>query len=692
MSNSNNPKITKWAPGATTGTVVAGGNWWGAQLNQLGNPWGVFVASNGDVYVADHNNHRVVKWAPAATQGVVVAGGNSEGSEANQLRWPTGVFVDANENIYIADRNNSRVQKWAKNATAGTTVAGGSDFNSGNNVNRLDNPYGIFVDSENNIYVTSSWNHAVQKWAPGATQPVIVAGGNWFGSAANQLGEPWGIYVDSDKNVYVAERENNRVTKWAPGSKTGQIVAGGTGEGSSVAKLSRPSGVALDAEGNLYVSDQSNHRVQKFGKNPIIAIKAGDLTGQIKVKGVNDLTDEETKSLILTTLTATNVTLSSAISSTISIVDNDELPVVSFKFSSPTIVENSATDLTLTATPSVASDKDITIEFQTSGTAVESGEYTVSSKTLRIAKGQASGTITISTKNLDDTVVEPLESIVLGVKAITNASASTSTLTTFVESDDNPTYSVVSSKATVTEKNAKQEIEVKLPSAASRDVIVELGLGGSAKISEDYTFDFAGKGEFTVVAGGKGDGGERNKVGSPWGVSVLANGTVFVSSQNNAKVTRWAPGDSTGTIVAGDDWTQQQSNKIRNPMGIFVDKDETLYAISGFSNNVVRYTKGSPVGTVVAGGPSSGSEANKFSNPSGLFVDDAGSIFVADRNNDRIQKWAPGATSGTTVAGGNGAGAAAYQLSYPMGVFVDASGNIYVADQGNHRIQKWTKP
>ena len=702
VSNSNNPKITKWAPGATTGTVVAGGNWWGAQLNQLGNPWGVFVASNGDVYVADHNNHRVVKWAPAATQGVVVAGGNSEGSEANQLRWPTGVFVDANENIYIADRNNSRVQKWAKNATAGTTVAGGSDFNSGNNVNRLDNPYGIFVDSENNIYVTSSWNHAVQKWAPGATQPVIVAGGNWFGSAANQLGEPWGIYVDSDKNVYVAERENNRVTKWAPGSKTGQIVAGGTGEGSSVAKLSRPSGVALDAEGNLYVSDQSNHRVQKFGKNPIIAIKAGDLTGQIKVKGVNDLTDEETKSLILTTLTATNVTLSSAISSTISIVDNDELPVVNFKFSSPTIVENSATDLTLTATPSVASDKDITIEFQTSGTAVESGEYTVSSKTLRIAKGQPSGTITISTKNLDDTVVEPLESIVLGVKAITNASASTSTVTTFVESDDNPTYSVVSSKATVTEKNAKQEIEVKLPSAASRDVIVELGLGGSAKISEDYTFDFAGKGEFTVVAGGKGDGGEINKVGSPWGVSVLANGTVFVSSMNNAKVTRWAPGDTTGTIVAGDDWTQGQNNKIRSPYGVFVDKDETLYAISGFSNNVVRYTKGSLVGTVVAGGSSSGSEANKFSNPTGLFVDDAGSIFVADRNNDRIQKWAKNSlgayTTGVTVAGGAtyNTSTETAKLNNPGAVFVDKAGNVYAPSNWNHAVQKWapgaTKP
>jgi hypothetical protein len=702
VSNSNNPKITRWAPGATTGTVVAGGNWWGNQLNQLGNPWGVFVAANGDVYVSDHNNHRVVKWAPAATQGVVVAGGNGEGSEPNQLRWPTGVFVDAEENIYVADRNNNRVQKWAKNATTGTTVAGGSDFNNQNNVNVLNNPQAVFVDADKNIYVTTGWNHAVQKWAPGATQPTIVAGGNWYGSAPNQLADPSGIYVDSDQNVYVSERDNHRVTKWAPGAKTGNVVAGGLGDGSSVAKLSRPSGVALDAEGNLYVSDQSNHRVQKFGKNPIIAIKAGDLTGQIKVKGVNDLTDEDNKTLILTPTTVTNVALSSSASNTITIVDNDTPPVVSFKFSSPTIVENSSTDLVLTATPSIVSDKDITVLFETSGTAVASSEYTISSNTITIAKGKNSGSLTISTRNLNDTTVEPLESIVFAVKAVTNATAQTSTVTTFVESDDAPTYSVASSKATVTEKNATQEIEVKLPTAASRDVIVELGLEGSAKISEDYTFDFAGKGEFTVVAGGKGDGGERNKVGSPWGVSVLPNGTVFVSSQNNAKVTRWAPGDTTGTIVAGDDWTQGQNNLIRNPMGIFVDKDETLYAISGFANNIVRYTKGSLVGTIVAGSQSSGSEANKFSNPTGIFVDDAGSIFVADRSNDRIQKWAKNSsgayTTGVTVAGGAtyNASTETAKLNNPGAVFVDKAGNVYAASNWNHAVQKWapgaTKP
>jgi sugar lactone lactonase YvrE len=365
-------------------------------------------------------------------------------------------------------------------------------------------------------------------------------------------------------------------------------------------------------------------------------------------------------------------------------------------------VENSSTDVVLTASPSIVSDKDITVLFETSGTAVASSEYTISSSTITIAKGQSSGTLTISTRGLNDTTVEPLESIVFAVKTITNATAQTSTVTAYVESDDAPTYSVSSSKATVTEKNSVQEIEVKLPTAASRDVTVELDLAGTAKVVNDYVIDFDGKGESKVVAGGNGEGGELNKIGYPWGLSVLADGTVFVASHNNAKVTRWAPGDTTGTIGAGDDWTQGSNNLVRPPMGVFVDKDENLYVTETRNNSVVKYVKGSLVGTVVAGNQGQGDKANQLSNPQGLFVDAAGTIYVADRNNDRIQKWAKNSagayTTGETVAGGSAYNTATEtaKLHSPSSVFVDKAGNVYATSNWNHAVQKWapgaTKP
>ena len=66
----------KWNPNASSGTVVAGGNGSGTNLNQTYGPTGIFVDSDNTLYVSEAFNHRVTKWSPGASQGVIVAGGN----------------------------------------------------------------------------------------------------------------------------------------------------------------------------------------------------------------------------------------------------------------------------------------------------------------------------------------------------------------------------------------------------------------------------------------------------------------------------------------------------------------------------------------------------------------------------------------------------------------------------------------
>ena len=80
----------------------------------MNKPVGVCIDGNNNVYVADLSNGRIVKWAPNATQGVVVAGGNGSGSALNQLAAPFGIFVDSNGNIYVSDQANNNVVKWAQ--------------------------------------------------------------------------------------------------------------------------------------------------------------------------------------------------------------------------------------------------------------------------------------------------------------------------------------------------------------------------------------------------------------------------------------------------------------------------------------------------------------------------------------------------------------------------------------------------
>jgi hypothetical protein len=81
----------------------------------------------------------------------------------------------------------------------------------------------------------------------------------------------------------------------------------------------------------------------------------------------------------------------------IQIFDNDEAPSISFELSSETIVEDSDTDVTLTATLSEVTSFETTIPFTLDGTAdyfegdSDSSEYSVSANSIVIPPNTESG-------------------------------------------------------------------------------------------------------------------------------------------------------------------------------------------------------------------------------------------------------------------------------------------------------------
>lgn len=103
--------MQKWAPGATTGQTVAGGNGQGSAANQLNQPMGIAVDSAGNIYVSDSGNARVQIWEPNVGVGVPVAGGRGVGSDVDQLSWPRGIARHGNT-LYVADTDNARVMAW----------------------------------------------------------------------------------------------------------------------------------------------------------------------------------------------------------------------------------------------------------------------------------------------------------------------------------------------------------------------------------------------------------------------------------------------------------------------------------------------------------------------------------------------------------------------------------------------------
>ncbi|CAF0779367.1 unnamed protein product [Rotaria sordida] len=163
---------------------------------------GLTMDDNGFLYVVDNDEHEVRRYQIGESQGTVVAGGNGPGNQLDQLNCPRYVFVDRDRSVYVSDMINHRVMKWMEDAKQGIVVAGGQG--QGNKLTQLSNPYGIVVDQSSRVYIADYSNHRIMHWTPEATQGSVIIGGNGSGSQSNQTFGPIGLSFDREGNLYTA--------------------------------------------------------------------------------------------------------------------------------------------------------------------------------------------------------------------------------------------------------------------------------------------------------------------------------------------------------------------------------------------------------------------------------------------------------------------------------------------------------
>ncbi len=125
-------------------------------------------------------------------------------------------------------------------------------------------PSDVFVDKSGNIYVADYGNNRIQKWMPGASEGITVAGGNGPGNSPQNLHGPLSVYVDGLKNIYIGDYLNDRIQKWDEGMEQGTTIAGTGKEDSNNIDLNGPAGIFIDYKNKLYVADVINNRVQMF--------------------------------------------------------------------------------------------------------------------------------------------------------------------------------------------------------------------------------------------------------------------------------------------------------------------------------------------------------------------------------------------------------------------------------------------
>ncbi|CAF4664862.1 unnamed protein product, partial [Rotaria magnacalcarata] len=226
IADLGNNRIIQWKKDDTTnGHVVAGnrrvvrwsrrsGTTQGEILIDNIDCWGLAMDEQRYLYVSDEGKYEVRRYQLGEKNGTLVAGGNGQGGELNQLNVQTYLSVDRQVNIYVSDWGNHRVMKWKKGAKEGIVVAGGQG--EGNALTQLFYPQGLFVDTLGTLYVADSRNNRVMRWTQGdKKQGTVIVGGNGLGEGGNQFNAPKGLSFDRHGNLYVVDRDNHRVQRFS---------------------------------------------------------------------------------------------------------------------------------------------------------------------------------------------------------------------------------------------------------------------------------------------------------------------------------------------------------------------------------------------------------------------------------------------------------------------------------------------
>ena len=276
--------ITTVAGNGTAGSTGDGGAATSAELDE---PKGVAVDGQGDLFIADLGNNRIREVNLSTGVITTVAGGGTaslgDGGLATSaiLDNPEGVAVDTQGDLFIADTFNRRVRE--VNLTTGviTTVAGnGSAGFSGDGgpaaSAELNNPVGLALDDQGNLFIADAGNERVREVNLSTGVITTVAGNGTAGSmgdggpaTAAELFIPSGVAVDGQGNLFIASTYNDRIREVnllgviSTYAGNGTYGLGGDNGPATSANLTGPEGLAVDNQGDLFIADDDNNEIQR---------------------------------------------------------------------------------------------------------------------------------------------------------------------------------------------------------------------------------------------------------------------------------------------------------------------------------------------------------------------------------------------------------------------------------------------
>jgi uncharacterized protein (TIGR03663 family) len=230
--------------GATTGCT-----------GQFKEPWGVAVAPDGTVFVADTWNHRIQRFTADGT--FLNTWGRFGQIGAGQMAGDLGVFygprdiaVNAEGLVYVTDTGNKLIQVFESDGRYVGEFGGGGPFDG-----QLDEPVGLGLGPDGALFVADTWNGRVQVFDRNHTFLRTWSVEAWYGQSVNN--KPY-LAVDEAGRVYVTDPELFRVIAF---DFQGNYLHSFGQYSTESDGMALPTGIAAGEDGMVYVSDAANGRI-----------------------------------------------------------------------------------------------------------------------------------------------------------------------------------------------------------------------------------------------------------------------------------------------------------------------------------------------------------------------------------------------------------------------------------------------
>ena len=675
-------------------------------------PKGVAVDSAGNVYVSE-TDFLIRKITPSGVvttlAGAVGQAGSVNGTgSAARFNNPTGVAVDSAGNVYVADEYNDEIRQISPSGVV-TTLAGsagqtGSSNGSGSAA-RFYYHSAVAVDSAGNVYVAEWGNDLLREINFSGVVTTLAGSAEQTGStngtpSAARFNEPMGVAVDSQGNVYVADYENQEIREISSTLLPGDVAAfTETFDTRNVG-----TGKTLTVTGS--VNDGNG------GSNYAVTLIATNTTGSITVLPITVTTAAATKVYDGTTSsTATPAITAGSLAMGDTAAFNETFDTRDAGTGKTLTAAGSINDgnggsnyaLTLVATnttgqimvraivvTAAASTKvyDGTTSSTATPTITTPDEVTTLAGSVFFVPWEAAldsaGNVYVADMGLDEIFKVTPSGVVTTLAGSADQSGS--------------------SDGTGSAARFFSPYGVAVDSAGNVYV---------ADSNNDEIREISPSGVVTTLAGSAGQHGSSDGTGTaarfsnPGSVAVDSAGNVYVTDYSNQEIRKITPSGVVTTLagsphqVGSIDGTGSAA-RFDNPTGIAVDSASNVYVADEYNDEIREITSSGAVTTLAGSAGQAGSadgtgSAAQFDWPEDVAVDNVGNVYVADMDNDEVRAITPSGIV-TTLAGSagqtgssNGAVTAA-RFNRPTGLAVDSEGNIYVADSGNGAIRLVSAP